>query len=368
MWRTAVTSLTRSSTVAAPEPRSRHHGTASAMVHLHFQTRICSETRGAEGGGEEGGSTLAVHVLRLFTSSVIVTRSSLRTREEIMEHVRRHFSDHECRFLLGWADHVAREMCDLIMQPGNGRAALSAGEVQMVSLTTTVTYHLVEFQEDVDGDLEDPTEDMTEAEEEMDLADDLEELVSDDALFAYEAVPAPASKASVDALERKKAEENGQNTCVVCQDEVGRGDCLVRMPCSHEFHEGCILAWLRRAHACPLTVVLHICPSLSLFPSLNFLLAVIGWVPTGFLLLGGRQVLPEVLRHSLQLKTGRPSSLSTLSAYSKWSLPNSSDPSSRRSPDAVNPLRAFISLPPVTFGPTRLGAFLGLTRHAFSLV
>ncbi|KAF3773633.1 hypothetical protein EJ110_NYTH54948 [Nymphaea thermarum] len=27
-----------------------------------------------------------------------------------------------------------------------------------------------------------------------------------------------------------------QNTCVVCQDEVGRGDCLVRMPCSHEFH------------------------------------------------------------------------------------------------------------------------------------
>ncbi|XP_031472809.1 uncharacterized protein LOC116258128 [Nymphaea colorata] len=64
-------------------------------------------------------------------------------------------------------------------------------------------------------------------------------------------------------------------------------------------------------------------------------------------------VLPEVLRHSLPLKTDRPSSLSTLSAYSKWSLPNSSDPSSRRSLDAVNPLRAFVSLPPVTFGPRR---------------
>ncbi|KAF3773639.1 E3 ubiquitin-protein ligase RING1-like [Nymphaea thermarum] len=105
-------------------------------------------------------------------------------------------------------------------------------EVQMVSLTTTITYHSEELRQDVDGDLE--------------------ELAADDALFAYEAVAAPASKASVDALERKKAEENSQNTCVICQDEVGRGDCLVRMPCSHEFHEGCILAWLRRAHSCPL--------------------------------------------------------------------------------------------------------------------
>ncbi|KAF3783609.1 E3 ubiquitin-ligase hrd-like protein 1 [Nymphaea thermarum] len=249
MLRTTVRSFTRSSMVAALEPRTGHHATASAMVHLHFQTRICSDIGGAEGGGEEGGSTEtpAVHVLSLFTSSVIVTRSSLRTREEIMEHVRRHFSDHECGMLLGWADHVAVEMCYLILQPGNGRAALSPGEVQLVSLTTTITYHSEELQDDVDGDLEDPTEDMTEAQEEMDLADDLEELAADDleelaaddALFAYEAVAAPASK----------AEENGQNTCVVCQDEVGRGDCLVRMPCSHEFHEGCILAWLRGA--CP---------------------------------------------------------------------------------------------------------------------
>ncbi|XP_031489676.1 uncharacterized protein LOC116257205 [Nymphaea colorata] len=231
------------------------------MVHLHFQTRFCSEAGGAEGGGEEGGSTEtpAVHSLRLFTSSVIVNRSSLRTREDITEHVRRHFSDHQCGWLLDWADHVAIEMFDLILQPGDGRAALSPGEVQTVSLTTTVTYHSVEFPEDVDGDLEDPTEDMTEAQEEMDLADDLEVLAARDALFAYEAVPAPASKGSVDALERKKAEENGQNTCVVCQDEVGRGDCLARMPCSHEFHEGCNLAWLRRAHSCP--VCRHELPS-----------------------------------------------------------------------------------------------------------
>ncbi|KAF3773635.1 hypothetical protein EJ110_NYTH54951 [Nymphaea thermarum] len=159
MLRMTVSSLTRSSTVAAPEPRTGHHATASAMVHLHFQTWICSETGGAEGGGEEGGSTetLAVHVLHFFTSSVIVTRSSLRTREEIMEHVRRHFSDHECGLLLE------------------------------------------EFWEDVDSDLEDPTEDMTEAQEEMDLVDDLEELAADDAPFGYEAVVAPPSKASVDA-------------------------------------------------------------------------------------------------------------------------------------------------------------------------
>ncbi|KAF3773638.1 hypothetical protein EJ110_NYTH54956 [Nymphaea thermarum] len=73
------------------------------------------------------------------------------------------------------------------------------------------------------------------------------------------------------------------------------------------------------------------------------------------------QLTFKILKKKERKKTDRPSSLSTLSAYSKWSLPNSSDPSSRRSLDAVNPLRAFVSLPPVTFGPRRLGAFLGLT-------
>ncbi|CAN6471947.1 unnamed protein product [Victoria cruziana] len=64
-------------------------------------------------------------------------------------------------------------------------------------------------------------------------------------------------------------------------------------------------------------------------------------------------VLPEVLRHSLPLKSDQPSSLSTLSSYSKWSLPNPSGLTSRPSLDVVNPLRSLVSLPQVTFGPRR---------------
>ncbi|KAG6750086.1 hypothetical protein POTOM_047164 [Populus tomentosa] len=66
-------------------------------------------------------------------------------------------------------------------------------------------------------------------------------------------------------------------------------------------------------------------------------------------------VLPEVLRHTLPFKIfGKPYEPSSLSTSSKWALrsdhPNSS---STVSPDVLNPLRAYVSLPQVTFGPKR---------------
>ncbi|KAL5571242.1 hypothetical protein UlMin_020839 [Ulmus minor] len=67
-------------------------------------------------------------------------------------------------------------------------------------------------------------------------------------------------------------------------------------------------------------------------------------------------VLPEVLRHSLPSKLfHEASNSSSSSSYSgsKWVL--ESDPNSRRFvyADALNPLRAYVSLPQVTFGPKR---------------
>ncbi|KAL5794144.1 hypothetical protein ACOSP7_002738 [Xanthoceras sorbifolium] len=69
-------------------------------------------------------------------------------------------------------------------------------------------------------------------------------------------------------------------------------------------------------------------------------------------------VLPEVLRHSLPAKIfGRPADPSSLStAASKWwVLPADKKTGSgvSVSPDALNPLRAYVSLPQVTFGPKR---------------
>ncbi|OMO88854.1 hypothetical protein CCACVL1_08164 [Corchorus capsularis] len=65
-------------------------------------------------------------------------------------------------------------------------------------------------------------------------------------------------------------------------------------------------------------------------------------------------VLPEVLKHSLPSKLfGKPSDPSSLSKGSKWALHSDPNNASSSSPDALNPLRAYVSLPQVTFGPKR---------------
>ncbi|KAK8569017.1 hypothetical protein V6N13_106891 [Hibiscus sabdariffa] len=65
-------------------------------------------------------------------------------------------------------------------------------------------------------------------------------------------------------------------------------------------------------------------------------------------------VLPEVLKHSLPSKVFKqPSDPSSLSRASKWALHSNPNNASSSSPDALNPLRAYLSLPQVTFGPKR---------------
>ncbi|XP_065873737.1 uncharacterized protein [Euphorbia lathyris] len=65
-------------------------------------------------------------------------------------------------------------------------------------------------------------------------------------------------------------------------------------------------------------------------------------------------VLPEVLRHSLPSYIfGKPSDPSSLSTTSKWALLSDPNKPLSVSSDALNPLRAYVSLPQVTFGPKR---------------
>ncbi|KAM7277224.1 hypothetical protein ACFE04_019090 [Oxalis oulophora] len=75
-------------------------------------------------------------------------------------------------------------------------------------------------------------------------------------------------------------------------------------------------------------------------------------------------ILPEIMRHSLPPKlfaSSSPSSSSssssqssstTLLTASKWALPTNPKPTTVSS-DKLNPLRAYVSLPQVTFGPKR---------------
>ncbi|PON94770.1 43kDa postsynaptic protein [Trema orientale] len=66
----------------------------------------------------------------------------------------------------------------------------------------------------------------------------------------------PAAKSAVEALERLIYEydtvESNEVTCVICLENILTGSRLIRIPCSHLFHEDCVHKWLETSHNCPL--------------------------------------------------------------------------------------------------------------------
>lgn len=69
-------------------------------------------------------------------------------------------------------------------------------------------------------------------------------------------------------------------------------------------------------------------------------------------------VLPEILRHSLPPRLyGPPPDPSSLSQFSKWNLPSDPNAVVSISPDVLNPLRGYVSLPQVTFGRRRFDLY-----------
>ena len=59
----------------------------------------------------------------------------------------------------------------------------------------------------------------------------------------------PAADLSLEMLEGHEAD--GESCCSICLEEFGGGGVL-RMPCWHYFHGGCIERWLKSSHNCPL--------------------------------------------------------------------------------------------------------------------
>ncbi|KAK8918255.1 hypothetical protein KSP39_PZI021113 [Platanthera zijinensis] len=66
-------------------------------------------------------------------------------------------------------------------------------------------------------------------------------------------------------------------------------------------------------------------------------------------------VLPEILRHTIPIRVNAETAADrSLSTASKWLLKNPyPSPASTLSADALNPLRAYASIPQATFGPKR---------------
>ncbi|KAF8756337.1 hypothetical protein HU200_011079 [Digitaria exilis] len=48
-----------------------------------------------------------------------------------------------------------------------------------------------------------------------------------------------------------EAPEGVAGVCAVCTEEVARGQPVVRLPCAHWYHAGCIAPWLRIRPTCP---------------------------------------------------------------------------------------------------------------------
>lgn len=80
---------------------------------------------------------------------------------------------------------------------------------------------------------------------------------------AHQTHASPASERAIASLETVVWEEVREGTdrgggaeereCVVCQEELGDGKVLKRMPCGHVFHGECVETWLRRhANNCPI--------------------------------------------------------------------------------------------------------------------
>lgn len=71
----------------------------------------------------------------------------------------------------------------------------------------------------------------------------------------------PASKEEVENLERiiidnenKRKEINNivkDGGCSVCKDEYELNQKIIKLPCSHLFHDDCIMPWLKERNSCP---------------------------------------------------------------------------------------------------------------------
>ncbi|KAJ4763191.1 E3 ubiquitin-protein ligase RING1 [Rhynchospora pubera] len=68
--------------------------------------------------------------------------------------------------------------------------------------------------------------------------------------------PRPAAMSAVAGLRstiRSKEEPCGSEVpCAVCKEEIRIGERLTALPCTHCYHEDCIIPWLNVRNTCPL--------------------------------------------------------------------------------------------------------------------
>ena len=84
---------------------------------------------------------------------------------------------------------------------------------------------------------------------------DNDDEVVDTIMRDHEGKLIPATKSSIEALEKVTLQQDELDSvaaCVICTQEFEAGLEVTCMPCSHVYHEECIVKWLKRSNVCPL--------------------------------------------------------------------------------------------------------------------
>ena len=56
----------------------------------------------------------------------------------------------------------------------------------------------------------------------------------------------------IDELELKKLKDSNRGNCIICLSDCEINDEAINLPCSHLFHEDCIIKWFSYNNKCPL--------------------------------------------------------------------------------------------------------------------
>ncbi|RVW35537.1 Polynucleotide 5'-hydroxyl-kinase NOL9 [Vitis vinifera] len=126
---------------------------------------------------------------------------------------------------------------------------IRSGAVLLANETTNIGRRIIPMVVDIDlwymGEEEE--------EETEDESDEIMAEVMRSSLNDVTDLSVPATRDSIEALEKIKFEEvNSTDKCIICLEEFATESEVSRMPCSHIYHEDCIIEWLERSHMCPL--------------------------------------------------------------------------------------------------------------------
>ena len=56
----------------------------------------------------------------------------------------------------------------------------------------------------------------------------------------------------VDEIELSKIKESGKDSCIICLNDIIAHDEIVKLPCTHLFHQDCIIKWFLEKKVSPM--------------------------------------------------------------------------------------------------------------------